>query len=84
MRQELLPTIENSMLSKINENSSKLRNFEQSILEFHKQIQLSKETDELRYKIFLEETYKNEQTQIKLQFKPMFENIQQMIMTNNL
>lgn len=41
---------------KINENERKIRQFEGSIMDFHKQITLSKETDELRYKIFLEET----------------------------
>ena len=58
LRQELIPS--DTMLKQIKDNSDKIRNFEQSISEFHQQIQLSKETDELRYKIFLEETYKNE------------------------
>ena len=58
LRQELIPS--DSMLVQIKDNSDKIRNFEQSISDFHRQIQLSKETDELRYKIFLEETYKNE------------------------
>jgi hypothetical protein len=55
-----------------------------TLLDFHRQMKLAKETDELRYKIFLEETYKTEQLQIKMQFKPIFQNLQQMITTNNL
>jgi hypothetical protein len=44
-------------------------------MDFHRQITLSKETDELRYKIFLEESYKSEQNSLKNQFKPVFENL---------
>ena len=86
IKQQVLPQLEQQISHKLNaitiEHQSNLKHSSLTISDLQKQLELSKETDELRYKVFMEEFERSSQIDkqaLKQSFKPLFDNLKNMI-----